>query len=684
MFLLLSLLLLTNMAKAQETDSAQLTQETDSVQLAEINVVAARVVDKPYGKYIIPSKEQSKSSPNGYSLLSKLGLPAIRVDEVARTITALGNQGETQVRINGRIASANEILTLDPKTVAGIEFMDTPGIRYGKDVAYVINIKTRRADTGYSLGVDATNAATTRFGNNSAFAKINHKKSQWAVSYNFGYRDMKGSRYEEVADYLLTDNTTYTIARKDTETRNRDYQNNVEMSYSVADSARYLFQAVASTDMSNAPGSYQHRDVTEQGATTHTLLSDTRKSLAPSLDLYLLYQLGSHQTLTANVVGTHIASQEKDYNDEGGAYQYDTNGKTWSLISEAIYENQLRHLTLSLGLRHTMKYTDNVYRGDVESHNKMRNSGLYLFGELQGKWKLWSYTAGLGVNNERYRQGAYNYDFWLARPKVSVGYTMAPFSFKYGFEISRHISKIAMISDTQIRQNSMEWKVGNPDLAPAKVSRHRLDIDFTRPRLSAKTTFVYQQNSNCNLASYSRSADNVFYYTQKNQKGIDLIYGQASALYDAIPGKLSLSAYGGIYRYINRGDDYTHCLTAYDMGGSVQTYWGKWTFTANFDNGWKFMEGETWNKAGSALYFTASYRTGNCTLSVFWQNPLQDSVKTNEAGLVNRMIHKSMAMHNKDTANMITLNVSWRINRGRKYKSVQKSLQNKDTQTGIM
>ena len=55
-----------------------------------------------------------EGSSNGFSLLSKLGLPSIRVDIAMHTITALGNQGTVQVRINGVIASKDDLLSLDP------------------------------------------------------------------------------------------------------------------------------------------------------------------------------------------------------------------------------------------------------------------------------------------------------------------------------------------------------------------------------------------------------------------------------------------------------------------------------------------------------------------------------------------------------------------------------------------
>lgn len=45
--------------------------------------------------------------------------------------------------------------------------------------------------------------------------------------------------------------------------------------------------------------------------------------------------LGRHQSITANVVGTHIHTRSYNYMDEGGPYAYHVKGNTSSLIGEA-------------------------------------------------------------------------------------------------------------------------------------------------------------------------------------------------------------------------------------------------------------------------------------------------------------------------------------------------------------
>ena len=88
-------------------------QEEKNVALNEVTVKGTRTVQKVDGQWIYPSKQQIETSPNGYSLLAKMTLPHIRVDEAMNSITALTNLGTVQVRINDIIASREDLLALD-------------------------------------------------------------------------------------------------------------------------------------------------------------------------------------------------------------------------------------------------------------------------------------------------------------------------------------------------------------------------------------------------------------------------------------------------------------------------------------------------------------------------------------------------------------------------------------------
>ena len=128
--------------------------------LQEVTVKGSKVVQRVDGQTIYPTRQQLESSTNGYSLLSKLTLPHLRIDPVMHTITALSNLGSVQVRINDIVASKEDLLALDMKAVQHIDYIDNPGVRYGEGVAYVVNIIVKKPVSGYDIGADLTNTLT--------------------------------------------------------------------------------------------------------------------------------------------------------------------------------------------------------------------------------------------------------------------------------------------------------------------------------------------------------------------------------------------------------------------------------------------------------------------------------------------------------------------------------------------
>lgn len=96
---------------------------------------------------------------------------------------------------------------------------------------------------------------------------------------------------------------------------------------------------------------FTHSEWVILSKTTHSEWAFLEKRLLFTvLDLYFFRQLTSHQSITANAVGTYISTQSSSYYDEGSPYQYDVKGKTASLLSEMMTEAiyALRRLGLYL------------------------------------------------------------------------------------------------------------------------------------------------------------------------------------------------------------------------------------------------------------------------------------------------------------------------------------------------
>ncbi len=666
------------------TASAQ--NETKTVNLQAVEVKAAKVIHKPDGQIIYPTEAQKNASHSGYSILQKLSLPNIRVDEVSQNLSAIDGRGNIQLRINGIIVGREEMLALSPESISRIDFVDNPGVRYGEGIAYVINILTRRADSGYTVGIDLTQAMTAKLGNDLIYGKWNAGNSELSLSYNFGYKDFKGNRTDETAHYRLTDGSTHTIERNDFASRSRNFNNGLQLKYNLADSADYVFQASLNAGFSHVPDNYNRKQILEGNKEYLATQRERNRSSSPVLDLYFFKQLTSRQSLTLNAVGTYIATSLRSSYDEGAPYAYQVEGKTYSLMSEAVYENRLKPFTFTAGANYMQKYTKNKYTGDVNSVNPMHNRSVYAFAEIKGKLGPIRYVAGVGGSYLDYRQQAHDYQYWLFRPKASVAYNpVQAVQLKYDFQISEHVSRVAMISNTSIRNNSMEWTLGNPDIRPNREQAHTFQISYTHPRFQS---FVQAYGKRChqpNMATYIRTEDNRFVYTQLNQKEIDVLNLMLYANGWIVPDKLSIALSGTLFRCFNFGEDYTHCKTFYSGTANVQAYLGKLTLSAFVDSGFRFLEGETEGFNGSFVSLNASYRYKNLNLSLAWQQPFRNRYKQFQSDVYNRYVRKTTALHCRDLGNFVSLNIAWKFSQGRAYKDVRRNIEQKaDKDTGIL
>ena len=645
--------------------------------LQEVTVKGSKVVQRVDGQTIYPTRQQLESSTNGYSLLSKLTLPHLRIDPVMHTITALSNLGNVQVRINGIMASKEDLLALDMKAVQHIDYIDNPGVRYGEGIAYVVNIIVKKPVSGYDIGADLTNTLTAVNGDETFYGKFNYGKSEFGVNYSLGYQNFKGTGYEEQATYELESGEKRSILRQQLDGQNKSLNHNIQLTYSLSDS-NYVFQSKLSVSRDIQPHRLWSKfDSFEDRSSSRTS--------SPALDLYFHRDFKRHQSLTANAVATYIKTDSHAEHNEGGNYAYNVTGKTYSLWTEAVYENRLKPFTLSLGAQYGQKYINNVYSGDANADNAMRSSTLYFFGQLKGRLGKLGYMGGLGVSTRYYRQAEWNDRFLLFRPKLTVAYPLARnLRAKYDFEVSQHVSQIALVSDVSIKQNAMETLVGNPEITPNRVTSHDLRLTYSTPRIMSELQGYWRLNANCNMEKYTRK-DGHFFQTQTNAGNeCSFFFIQSYNRWEAIPEHLSITLYGGIYRFYNFTDNYRHTYTAFNGGASVEAYLGRWTLTAYADNGWNFMEGEHRGHQAPAWYLTASYQLKNITFSLYAQHPFCARPLTNKTEVLSHYIHKDITQHSRDFGNMLTLNITWHLSSGRKYRDIQRTMNHRDTETGIL
>lgn len=661
----------------------------DTVSLKEVVVKGERVMNRDNTLRLLPTQEQKESSTTGYGLLSRLALPYVTVDEVAKNITVPPNMGQLQVRINDIVADRHDLTALDPKTVRAVDFIQNPGVRYGQGVTFVVNIVTSKPEFGYTVGAELMQTLTSERTNGEAFAKLNHGKSELGLHYSFGFADMKKLEYEEKADYLMPDNSTYTMQRTDNDWRRRSLSHDLQLQYSLADTSRYTLQATLGGTLSRIPRDTRTRTETQGGVSEAFSIGSTDDTKTALADMYFNYNLTKRQSLTVNANGNYTLSSY-DYAYGGTSpYAYTSRSTVRTLFAEAIYENRLRLFTLSAGLTFDHNHTGITYRGDTDADNNITTQNLYAFAQVKGSLASLSYSLGTGASYLHYHQGGERYDYWLLRPEMQLSWSpWRPFRLNYNLQIRQEAPRLAYLGDAVVRNNALEFTVGNPAIRPNRVVEQTLTASLQLPSLYTSVSTHYRSHLNTWMQKIERVTTDdggaYFLFSRANQRRISMFYVDNYTRYDPLPGKLSLMFFGGLYRCFNYGDDYTHHSSAFNWGAGADAYLGRLSLSAHVDNGWSFLEGETKGIGTYAWYLTASYRLGNFNVSLYWQHCFQNRVETNHSELLNRYVHKTLRMYSGDMGNMLTFSLSWRLSKGRERKAVSRNAVKRGGDTGII
>ena len=670
--------------------SASAQESKDSVQLGEVTIQSERVKHTVEGQKFYPTAAVKAASHNAYSLLSKMTLPKVQVNEVMRTISMPEALGKLQLRINGIIASRQDLAALDPKRVRYVEYIDKPGARYGNDVALVINLVMEKPRSGYALGTDLMQTLTSELTRGNLMGRYNKGRSEWAAGYEGYFHNLTGLHNTEQATYQLANDDRQSILRQDMGRHQEDMVHNAEVKYSLQDSDRLILQAKLEYAFDRTLKNKAMQRVVTESDQYEALNSHHSRTQSPTLDLYLLTRWGKGQSLTANTVGSLTDSRYDYHYMARQPYQYDAKGHTAALMAEGIYENKLKPFALSFGLNWHQKYTNNKYFSSLNTRNCIHNSTLHAFAQLAGSLTPMDYRLSLGAERVYYHQADATFDRILPKPRLTLNLPMgSKVNLNYHMEYGPQQPRLEYLGDFRSKENEWEVRAGNPSLHPDYAWHNTLSLSVRGKRQFTQLTTHYRHIHKACMQDIRHEThpdgSEEFVFTKSNQRSIQMFYTDCYTQIFAIPDKLTLTANGGFYRMWNFGNTYTHVYNTLNGSLSVTAYLGKLTLSSYLDSGWKFLEGESKGHNGGAFFLTGSYRLNErLNVGIYWQHCFKQEVTPLQVWVLNQWVQKKYTQRNRDFGNMVSLSLSYRLSKGHKYKNIEKTLENKDTDTGII
>lgn len=678
--------------------------QANSYLLKGVTVEAARVVEKVDRQIIFPTKEQVKTASNGYDLLDNLSLPTIIVNRAERKVLSLKG-GDVQIRINDVKASMQDVLALQPDEVTKVEFINVPGLKYGdSNLDAVINYQVRRRYAGYVSGVSTMQGTKAGFNNSDGYFKYNVKKSEFSINYSFSYRSVEERSYESLGTYHLPTG----------ETLHRNYSgydspflyttNNVQLGYNLSEPDKYTLNVRLNFYNHNSPVRGMNQLYQESGK-ANQYLQNNRKMLEqiPSLDIYYSLNMPHDQNLALNLVGTYIGTdyqyrmREYTFNkspDESVKnapltdYSYDATGRKRSLIGEGTYSKNWKQMALSVGGQYNISHTDNIYVGSSNADTELKYSNLYLFTQLQGQQKWFSYQVGVGATRSSIHQGENGYSKWLFRPQVTLQAKASDrLSFKWSSKITSDIPSLSDLSELRQYSNSFEARDGNSGLKPFTGYNNTLSASWNIPLMSVylEGNWTYYDKPIATSILPEKREDGSYLFVSKpeNQKSHDYKHLLLTPEVHLIKDHLDLNLMCEYQNVKTKGLDYSHEFNYFSYGAEIRYMTGNWNIGYGAYKVEKSFWGEKTNggEPTSNLAVTYSYKNwqfGVLGLFVFYPH---GCVYKDE--LFNKYVQQKNKVRLADQGNMLVFTASFNFSHGRRYHTGSRKLNNSDRDNGI-
>ena len=586
--------------------------------LQEVVVSAPKVLHKADMDLFIPSPDAKALSKNGMQLLQNLKIPSLTVNEVLGTVSSLGSAVE--IRINGRVASVDQMKALSPDDIKRVEWIENPGLKY-KGANAVINLIVRNPGLGGSLMAQAMPALTTPWGQGNASIKLNNGKSQWGVDLTGKVTDVNVYR-----DYYET--FTYPdgsrITRDESPLGGKVKENNARatLSYSYIRPDTTVIYASLSGFRNFATGEDYRGLLTLSDGSDKVAVRDKDDShgFTPSASIYVEQHLAKNRILAIDAGTSYyrgFAGHHHSENEAGsGNIITDVNtrirDRNYSYAIEANYTEQWHRSRLTAGVSYNGSSNQSTYENLGGDKYHQHQNQVYFFGEYMQMIDKVTLTGGVGVQYSSFklRETGLGSNSWNLRPRLTLSYSPGNVSRWYLAFYTWQVSPTLSETNTVAQQiDAFQWQVGNPNLKTYNTYRFDAQYAYSGNRISG-TVGVNYQLSPKSIASFYEWQGERLVSSFENSRGRKWFSAYISPDINMIPGWLNLSGYLRYGLTNTRGAGYD--ITRYNWSGEVTAMAYHWGFNLivqyNHNAATLIGERETWGEKNSLIMLAYNWQ----------------------------------------------------------------------------
>lgn len=610
--------------------------------------------------------------------------------------------GGVVFQVNGKEESLSKVQSLNQHDILRIEYRNTPDIRYAdRGVSGVINFIMKPRQEGGTIMVELDESVTSLRSIATIAGTYYYKKSEWSINYGNTWQKNTKQYSDAQEQYIGRENIIYRNQIGQPSSM-RDFSNNVSLGYTYMYdlntmlAARLSFRAY---DGNNRNYNIMEEIIGDAKSRYEKFNPNKSKSHSPTLDLYFRKNFSQTQSLELNAMGT-ISSG--DYSREMH-YKYDsgtdfnqinlTNNDSWAAALEALYSLKIGNVDTRYGVNYRRNHAENKYseNGAEFTPDRQTRDNLYFYGDLAGKWNKLGYTFSVG--------GKYFHNTGLSGSEHYLKFkALGTLNFKidkhwsanYLYMYSPDMPPLSAMNDDVHTIDDISLQMGNLYIKPSTYQRHRLYVKYNTGNFYATGWGSYSRTDNSlnSVWYYDDDPSSKYYqmFINKTENGnyTDNISTQLDLSYQNLFNHLTLSASVGWDKYNVSDKAEYNSLNKVWASISANAYFGNWTVYANYTVAPRYsLDGRTFCRDIRFDYFGAKYRWKDFSFGARMVNAFTKRGFQQETETPSKVHPISKTFYIKDFANMVELNIVYRISFGKSYQRANRTLQNKGIDTGV-
>lgn len=664
-------------AQTERTDTLALVRNLDEI----VVKAKSRVVSADRTIYY-PSKEMKTATNNGIQLLSALQIPELIIDPAGGNVSLAG-RSRLQIRINGRVVSESDLLSISPKEISRVDFFSNPGTRYG-DVDAVLDITVKRRDSGYGVIANVLQSPNRGWGNYAASLKYNVRRSEWSLDYNSNPMWNMDCYRDNDEHILLPDGTLVNRYESGIKAPNRMVTHRAGLQYSYAVGNRMLVNLQARLIRENDRYVSNGNITTDAGGQASTGFESENmivKKWQGDFDIYMHYRINRRNKIFINVIPTiSDGSSSRLYTAPDMTIASSISNRDYHFLAEGIWEGSIGKGILSAGIRSQNDWIKSVY---LTSDQVVPETGTYtqLFAEWRQSFYRLEYSVGVAGTFHRVMKPL-TYTSAFVNPRFVVRYR----PFKWGSASITLNARTVAPSVSQIapalqRVDRYLWSVGNPDLRPFVKYEYKFELEFSHNDIYAMISVVDRHSHNP-IMGFRTYRDNDILETYANAGYNNDIEVKGVVRLPLFIRGLSLSVDGGWHRTVSKGTDYRHTYSQPFVNVQLMYVARRWWIMARYNNSYNQLWGEMISSVNqNLLNFGIGYTWRAATFSVGIVNPFGNvAIRTQDLGEKYSYYRKYQASGSRK---LIWLGISLNLRKGKKRNVTQKKIDNSTTYESI-